>query len=153
MLEARLWAALAVACSAVVAVTRRGAIIPSEQASDHAVVFCTVPNKEQGSLLASSLLSEKLAACINILPGVESHYVWEGKVEVDRELLLMVKTRRSLVPLVTAHIREHHSYDEPEVIAVPITDGSKGYLDWVYANTANLAAVAAAQRKSKPKPR
>ena len=111
---------------------------------DYVVVFCTVPSKELGAALSQALLQAGLVACVNILPGVESHFVWQGKVEVDQELLLMIKTRSALVPRVTAHIRQQHTYDEPEVIAVPITGGSQGYLDWVRANTAGAGAASAA---------
>ena len=112
---------------------------------EYAVVFCTVPSKELGVALSQGLLQAGLVACVNILPGVESHYVWQGKVEVDQELLLVIKTRSALVPRVTAHVRQQHTYDEPEVIAVPITGGSQGYLDWVRANTAGAGAASAAE--------
>ena len=86
-------------------------------------------------MLANGLVTEKLAACVNIIPGIKSVYMWEGELNQDEELLLMVKTQSSLVPDLTTWVKANHPYDCPEVIAVPITDGNPDYIDFVVANT------------------
>ncbi|GJN20449.1 hypothetical protein PR202_gb07828 [Eleusine coracana subsp. coracana] len=99
------------------------------------VVYVTVPNKEAGKKLAGSIISEKLAACVNILPGIESVYWWEGKVQSDAEELLIIKTRESLLDALTEHVKANHEYDVPEVIAVPIKGGNQKYLEWLKNST------------------
>ncbi|KAG8073761.1 hypothetical protein GUJ93_ZPchr0006g41511 [Zizania palustris] len=99
------------------------------------VVYVTVPNREAGRKLSQSIISEKLAACVNIVPGIESVYWWEGKVQSDAEELLIIKTRESLLDALTEHVRANHEYDVPEVIALPITGGNTKYLEWIKNNT------------------
>ncbi|KAG8494006.1 hypothetical protein CXB51_011388 [Gossypium anomalum] len=99
------------------------------------VVYVTVPNRDAGRKLADSIVKEKLAACVNIVPGVESVYEWEGKVNRDPEELLIIKTRQSLLPALTEHIKANHEYDVPEVIALPIGGGSAEYLEWLKNST------------------
>ena len=77
----------------------------------------------------------KKAACVNIIPGVRSLFWWEGKVEEADEHLLIVKTRAALFPEVTRIVKSLHSYDVPEIIALPITDGNQDYLDWLGRET------------------
>mmetsp|Transcript_2374 Transcript_2374/g.6572 ORF Transcript_2374/g.6572 Transcript_2374/m.6572 type:complete len:162 (+) Transcript_2374:381-866(+) len=103
--------------------------------NDHAVYYVTVNSKTLGVKIAESLLTDKLAACVNIIPGVESMYWWEGKVETDQELLLMIKSSRALLNQITKRVKEQHEYDTPEVIAVPIVGGSTQYLNWIKENT------------------
>ena len=81
--------------------------------------------------LANSLIDEKLAACINILPGLTSIYRWQGKRETGTEELLMIKTTQDNYPTLQARIEELHPYELPEVIAVPIQAGLPAYLNWV----------------------
>ena len=88
-----------------------------------------------GRKVAAALIESKLAACVNMIPGVESMYWWEGKVETDSELLLMIKSRASLVNALTAKVKAVHPYDTPEVIAVPITGGSDAYIQWLLDST------------------
>jgi periplasmic divalent cation tolerance protein len=95
------------------------------------VLFVTVPGEEVAERLARALVEEKLAACVNRIPGVRSTYSWEGKVTVDDELLLVVKTRRALFEPVRARVRELHPYTVPEVIALPIVQGHEDYLRWI----------------------
>jgi periplasmic divalent cation tolerance protein len=97
----------------------------------HSMAFVTVPNEELGKKLARGLLEKKLVACVNIIPGVKSLYEWEGKIEEDQELLLMIKTRTSLVAQVAAYVKENHSYDVAEVISSPIDQGNTPYLEWI----------------------
>eukprot|EP00252_Welwitschia_mirabilis_P027779 TRINITY_DN963_c0_g1_i1.p1 TRINITY_DN963_c0_g1~~TRINITY_DN963_c0_g1_i1.p1 ORF type:complete len:162 (-),score=20.34 TRINITY_DN963_c0_g1_i1:378-863(-) len=99
------------------------------------VVYVTVPNKEEGKKLAQSIVSEKLAACVNQVPGVESTYMWKDKIEIDSEVLLVIKTRASLLDSLTAHVKTNHPYDVPEVISLPITGGNQDYLKWLKENT------------------
>lgn len=103
--------------------------------SDAIVVYVTVPNQDTGEKIAGSLVESKLAACVNIVPGVTSIYFWEGKVNKDQELLLIIKTRRNLLPDLTAAVKGMHPYDEPEVVGLPILGGSESYLKWVRDST------------------
>ncbi|XP_027901907.1 protein CutA 1, chloroplastic isoform X2 [Vigna unguiculata] len=99
------------------------------------VVYVTVPNKEAGKKLAESIVTEKLAACVNRVPGIESVYQWEGKIQTDSEELLIIKTRQSLLEALTEHVKAHHEYDVPEVISLPITGGNLKYLEWIKEST------------------
>mmetsp|Transcript_34117 Transcript_34117/g.65173 ORF Transcript_34117/g.65173 Transcript_34117/m.65173 type:complete len:169 (-) Transcript_34117:101-607(-) len=111
-----------------------GAAMP--QALPAAVaVYVTVPDKDTGKKVATALIESKLAACVNMIPGVESMYWWQGKVETDQELLLMIKSRASLVDQISAKVQAVHPYDTPEVIAVPITEGSAPYMKWLIEST------------------
>jgi len=100
-------------------------------ANDALVILCTAPDAEVGATLARGLVDERLAACVNLIDGVRSFYRWQGEVEDDREVQLVVKTRRSHLDAVKGWIAEHHPYDEPEVLALPVTGGSEGYLGWI----------------------
>ena len=99
------------------------------------VVFCTCPDQASAERIAATVVEERLAACVNILPGLTSVYRWRGQMQRDTELLLLVKTRGAAYPLLEARIRELHPYDVPEVIALPVRAGSSAYLDWIAANT------------------
>ncbi|PKA59500.1 Protein CutA, chloroplastic [Apostasia shenzhenica] len=99
------------------------------------VVYVTVPNREAGKKLAESIVQEKLAACVNIVPGIQSVYWWDGKVQTDSEELLIIKTRESLLNSLTEHVKSHHEYDVPEVIALPINGGNSKYLEWIKNST------------------
>ncbi|GFR49461.1 hypothetical protein Agub_g11521 [Astrephomene gubernaculifera] len=103
--------------------------------TDAIVVYVTVPNAEVGRTLAAQLVESRLAACVNILPGVTSVYWWEGKVNSDPEMLLVVKSRSPLLPELTAFIKAHHPYQEPEVLALPVLGGSPSYLAWLVGST------------------
>ncbi|WCJ23925.1 Protein CutA chloroplastic [Euphorbia peplus] len=99
------------------------------------VVYVTVPNRDAGKKLAQSIVKEKLAACVNIVPGVESVYEWQGEIQTDSEELLIIKTRQSLLEALTEHVKENHEYEVPEVISLPITGGSDPYLQWLKKST------------------
>ncbi|CAJ2641090.1 protein CutA, chloroplastic [Trifolium pratense] len=99
------------------------------------VVYVTVPNKEAGKKLSESIVKEKLAACVNRVPGIESVYLWEGKIQTDSEELLIIKTRQSLLEALTDHVKANHEYDVPEVISLPITGGNLKYLEWLKEST------------------
>ena len=99
------------------------------------MVLTTCNSSETSSLIAETLISNKLAACVNIIKGVESVYQWQGKIEHDKEILLIIKTRESLFSQVEQTIQELHSYELPEIIAVPIKTGEKNYLNWIQSAT------------------
>ena len=101
--------------------------------SEFLVVYITASG-ENARDLASALVREKLAACVNRIPGVESTYTWEGRVERDTEDLLIVKTRTDLFDRLKQRVQELHGYDVPEIIAVPIAAGSESYLEWMTAS-------------------
>ncbi len=103
--------------------------------SQHVVVFVTAGSKEEADTLSRGLVEEKLAFCVNMLPAIQSTYYWEGKLCEDEEILLIIKTRASKFDALETWVRKNHSYDVPEVIALPIVKGSQPYLksidDWV----------------------
>lgn len=99
------------------------------------VVYVSVPNREAGKKLANSIVKEKLAACVNIVPGIESVYQWQGEIQSDAEELLIIKTRQSLLEALTEHVKANHEYEVPEVISLPITGGSIPYLKWLKDST------------------
>jgi periplasmic divalent cation tolerance protein len=99
------------------------------------VVLVTVSGSEEGVRIARTLIEERLAACVNLLDGVRSVYRWEGEVGDEMECLLVIKTRSELMPDLRERILALHSYEVPEIIGLPITDGNPGYLAWVFAET------------------
>lgn len=100
-----------------------------------AVVLVTTPDQAQGAVVAEALLSRKLAACVNMLPGVVSRYRWQGAIETATEVLLIIKTRMDLVPALTEAVKAVHQYTVPEIIALPVTGGNAEYLRWIDAST------------------
>jgi periplasmic divalent cation tolerance protein len=99
--------------------------------ADVVMIFCTCATSEQALTIGDSLIEARLAACVNVLPPVHSIYRWEGKVETADEVLLMIKTTRERFPAVRDRIAQLHTYDTPEIIAVPVLDGSDKYLAWL----------------------
>ncbi len=95
------------------------------------VVYVTVESAEEGKRLASALVEERLAACVNRLGPVQSTYRWKGQVERSEEHLLIIKTSEGLFDRLNKRVQELHSYSVPEVIALPIVDGNEGYLKWL----------------------
>jgi periplasmic divalent cation tolerance protein len=95
------------------------------------VVFMTAANGEEATRLADMLVGAHLAACVQILPEMESVYRWQGKIERQSEILLLAKTTRAKFAELEREVRALHSYDAPEIIAVPVVDGSAPYLDWL----------------------
>jgi uncharacterized protein involved in tolerance to divalent cations/8-oxo-dGTP pyrophosphatase MutT (NUDIX family) len=106
---------------------------------DFLVIFVTVGSAAEGDRLARALVEERLAACVNRLPSVQSVYRWEGKVEESAEELLVIKTRKILFPALEKRVRELHSNTVPEIIALPIIAGSEPYLNWLEEQTATAA--------------
>jgi|SRR6185295_7228076 len=105
--------------------------------SDELIVLVTTANAEEAARIADALVSERLAACVNIVPGIESIYRWEGKVTRDHEALMIIKTTGERYDELERRIKELHSYSTPEVIAMKIDLGSEPYLSWLRASTAN----------------
>jgi len=95
------------------------------------VIFITAAGEEEAKKLTKVLIEEKLAACVNILSGVESLYWWKGKIESSKEWMLVVKTQKKMVNKIVNRVKEIHSYEVPEVIALPIVGGNKDYLQWI----------------------
>ncbi len=102
--------------------------------SEAIVVLLTVPNAEEASRLADMLVGLHLAACVQILPQMESVYRWKGRVERQAEVLLIAKTVRSKFEELERQVRLNHSYETPEIFALPMITGSAPYLEWLIAN-------------------
>ncbi|HSE36652.1 MAG TPA: divalent-cation tolerance protein CutA [Blastocatellia bacterium] len=98
-------------------------------------VFVTASNSEEASLLADVLVSERLAACVNIVPAIQSIYLWQGKVTRDNESLLIIKTTGERYTELERRVNELHSYSTPEVLALRIERGSDQYLSWLREST------------------
>lgn len=101
----------------------------------HLVVFVSAGSKEEAEKIASGLLKEKLAACVNIVKDVDSHFWWQGKLDRAKETLLIIKTKKSLFAGLVKKVKSLHSYEVPEIIALPIIAGHKPYLDWIDEST------------------
>ncbi len=97
----------------------------------HIVIFVTTPNKKEASRIAEALIRSKSAACVNIIDKVRSLFWWKGKVDSAQECLLMIKTAKSKLPRVIKTVKSKHSYQVPEIIALPIIAGNKAYLKWI----------------------
>ncbi len=95
------------------------------------MVLVTVPNNQEAASISGTLVSEHLAACVNILPGIQSFYWWDGKINHDSEVLLIIKTTGEQYEGLEQRIRQLHSYTTPEVIALKIERGSTAYLEWM----------------------
>ena len=95
------------------------------------VVYVTVGSPEEGERLAHALVEERLAACVNRVGPVRSVYRWQGRIEQNDEELLIIKTKRALFERLKTRVQELHSYSVPEIIALPILEGSEPYLKWL----------------------
>lgn len=96
-----------------------------------AIVFITTSQDEESQLIARVLLEQRKAACINIVPKITSMFWWEDNINQDKESLLIVKTRTELLDEVIRLVKEVHSYDVPEIIALPVIGGNHDYLEWI----------------------
>jgi periplasmic divalent cation tolerance protein len=105
--------------------------------SDAIVVFMTAANGEEATRLADMLVGAHLAACVQILPEMESVYRWQGKIERQSEILLLAKTTKDKFQDLEREVRALHSYETPEIIAVPVILGSAPYLEWLESNRFN----------------
>ncbi|MDH4268823.1 MAG: divalent-cation tolerance protein CutA [Dehalococcoidia bacterium] len=99
--------------------------------TDRIIVLITAGSEEEARKIAKLVVKEKKAACVNIVPGVDSLFRWKGRMDSARESLLLVKTKASLFPEIVSLVKEIHSYEVPEIIALPIIGGSEEYLKWL----------------------
>ncbi len=97
----------------------------------YVVLLITASNIEEANKIAEVLLNQRKAACVNIVPGVSSLFWWQDKLDSAQESLLIVKTKASLLPEVISLVKGVHSYDVPEIIALPIVGGNQDYLEWI----------------------
>jgi periplasmic divalent cation tolerance protein len=104
------------------------------------IVLMTASNKEEAIKIVRILLEEKLVACANMIEAVSSFYWWKGTIEEDKEVLVIMKSHKNLFQKISSRIIKLHSYDVPEILAIPIVDGSSSYLDWmkIYLEPVNL---------------
>ena len=99
--------------------------------TDKIIVFVTCESRQQADKIAESVVAENLAACVNVLPGIRSCYVWDRKLTWAEEVLLLVKTTRGRFGQLQDRVRALHSYEVPEIVAVPIQEAFQKYLDWI----------------------
>ena len=105
------------------------------ESSEHLVVMSTCPDSETADRIAADLVDRKLAACVQVLPGLQSYFHWDGKVDCADEHLLLIKTSSASYPALERRILELHPYELPEIIGVPVSEGLPGYLSWINTNT------------------
>ena len=99
------------------------------------VVLMTAPNEDEAAGIARALVEARLAACVNMVKNIRSVYSWQGNIEDDTEVLMIAKTRKVLFEALSAKVRELHTYEVPEIIALPIIAGSAEYLKWIREST------------------
>ena len=101
-----------------------------------ALVLVTAPDLKTARSLAKSALQAKLIACANLIPKIESHYCWQGKIESSAEVLLVLKTQKTRLAALEKFVTANHPYDTPEFLVLPVAGGSKKYLGWLAENCA-----------------
>ena len=99
--------------------------------TEHVVVLVTASSEEEAKNIAKQLLDERKAACVNIINGVSSLFTWQGRQEEEQESLLVIKSGASLLPQIIETVKQVHSYDVPEIIALPVLGGNEDYLEWI----------------------
>ena len=99
--------------------------------SEHYVLFITTGSKEEADKISRGLVEDKLAFCVNAIPGIQSTYYWEDKIHIDEEFLLIVKTRKDRYDALETWVKINHSYEVPEIIALPIEQGLPAYLSGI----------------------
>lgn len=102
---------------------------------DFIVILVTASSEEEARKIASYLVEKRLAACVNLFKDIESIYRWKGKISDEKEVLMLIKTRKKLYKSVEDEVKKLHSYEVPEIIALPIISGSKDYLYWIDSET------------------
>ena len=103
--------------------------------TDYIVVFVTAGSEKEGEKIAQALVEEKLAACVNMVPGLKSVFRWKGKISTQEEVLLMIKTKDGLFEKLKKRVIELHSYEVPEIVALGILAGYEKYLNWLEKET------------------
>jgi periplasmic divalent cation tolerance protein len=99
--------------------------------TNYIIILVTAKDKKEATKIARGLLEAKLIACANIIEGAQSLFWWQGKIDMSQEVLLILKTKKVLFKKVSIKIKSLHSYQTPEIIALPIVNGSKDYLGWI----------------------
>jgi len=103
--------------------------------TDALLVFTTLPSPDKAAEVARTLVEERLAACGNVLPAVRSIYKWQGKMQDENEVMLLLKTREEQLERLKLRILELHPYEVPEVLAIPVESGYRAYLEWIASET------------------
>ncbi len=104
----------------------------------YCIINCTIDNKKDAVEIAKKLVKKKLIACCSIIPSVTSVYEWDGDLCEDNEFLMIMKTETELFGLIEKEIKKMHTYELPELICIPVNNGSRKYLDWVDEQTINI---------------
>lgn len=99
--------------------------------TEYCIVYITAGSEDEAGRIASALVERRLAACVNIIPSIRSVYRWKGKIETEPEVMMVAKTRAEKFEALRKAVLEAHSYEVPEIIAVPITGGEPSYLKWI----------------------
>ena len=97
----------------------------------HIAVFITAPNKKEARKIARALIEKKLAACVNIIENIESVFRWEGKIDTAKEAMLVIKSKKTALAAIIKLVKSLHSYQVPEIIALPVAGGDAPYLRWI----------------------
>ncbi|MBI2602949.1 MAG: divalent-cation tolerance protein CutA [Deltaproteobacteria bacterium] len=105
--------------------------------SEYMIVYITTPNMKRARKIAKLLVEEKLAACVNLIKGMESLYEWKGKLRQEEEVLMLVKTRQKLFATLQEKVLSIHSYDVPCIVGFPLTEGNESYLNWLKEQTSD----------------
>ncbi|MBW1738228.1 MAG: divalent-cation tolerance protein CutA [Deltaproteobacteria bacterium] len=98
-------------------------------------IYITAGDMDEARAIGKALVSDRLAACVNIIDNINSMYWWQGEIQDDMEVIIIAKTKESLVPELIEKVKSMHSYDCPCVVSLPIVDGNKGFLEWVAEET------------------
>jgi periplasmic divalent cation tolerance protein len=99
------------------------------------IIYITAGNMDEARTIGKDLVSNRLAACVNIIDNINSMYWWDGKIQDEREVIVIAKSRESLVPNLIERVKSLHSYSCPCVVSLPILDGNKAFLDWIVDET------------------
>ena len=113
----------------------------------HQVVLVTAPDPKTSVRIARGALKLRLAACVNLLGPLDSHYWWQGKIDRSREILLIFKTTRQALPALERFVAQTHPYDTPEFLVLPIVAGARRYLDWIGENVEPKPSAREGERK------
>lgn len=113
--------------------------MPDQDNKPQRIALSTCESPDEAARLARELVSRRVAACVNVVPGVRSFYWWQDGVQDDNEVLLVIKTHVELLPQLKAALEELHSYDVPELVVLPIVDGSSAYLNWIDASVSQTS--------------
>jgi periplasmic divalent cation tolerance protein len=120
------------------------------QAADMILVFVMAANEKEACGIAQALVSEQLAACVNLVTKVRSIYKWQGKIEHSRECLMLIKTSARKYVKLEGRVKQLHCYEVPEIIAAPLTSGSADYLKWISESITSLPARSIKRKSSRP---